>query len=131
MSDKKRIIIVDDDKAVLESLEKLLVLSGFEALSTCDPRDAVSKIKAFKPNIILLDLLMPHLGGLEICEILNADKDTQGIPIIVLSALDKEADIKKAYYLGVVDYITKPYDFQDLLRKINKAVFYKDERPGL
>lgn len=131
MSDKKRIIIVDDDKAVLESLEKLLVLSGFEALSTCDPRDAVSKIKAFKPNIILLDLLMPHLGGLEICEILNADKDTQGIPIIILSALDKEADIKKAYYLGVVDYITKPYDFQDLLRKINKAVFYKDERPGL
>lgn len=131
MADKKKIIIVDDDKAVLESLEKLLVLSGFEALSTCDPRDAVSKIKAFKPNIILLDLLMPHLGGLEICEILNADKDTQGIPIIVLSALDKEADIKKAYYLGVVDYITKPYDFQDLLRKINKAVFYKDERPGL
>ena len=62
---------------------------------------------------------------------MNADKDTQGIPIIVLSALDKEADIKKAYYLGVVDYITKPYDFQDLLRKINKAVFYKDERPGL
>ena len=131
MSDKKKIIIVDDDKAVLESLEKLLVLSGFEALSTQDSREAVSKIKSFKPSIILLDLLMPHLGGLEICEILNADKDTQGIPIIVLSALDKEADIKKAYYLGVVDYITKPYDFQDLLRKINKAVFYKDERPGL
>lgn len=131
MSDKKRIIIVDDDKTVLESLEKLLVLSGFETVSTYDPREAVSKIKAFKPNIILLDLLMPHLGGLEICEILNADKDTRGIPIIVLSALDKEADIKKAYYLGVVDYITKPYDFQDLLHKINKAVFYKDERPGL
>ncbi len=131
MFDKKKIIIVDDDKAVLESLEKLLVLSGFEALSTQDSREAVSKIKAFKPNIILLDLLMPHLGGLEICEILNADKETQGIPILVLSALDKEVDIKKAYYLGVVDYITKPYDFQDLLRKINKAVFYKDERPGL
>lgn len=131
MADKKRIIIVDDDKTVLESLEKLLVLSGFEALSICEPREAVSKIKAFKPNIILLDLLMPHLGGLEICEILNAAKDTQGIPIIILSALDKEADIKKAYRLGVVDYITKPYDFQDLLRKINKAVFYKDERPGI
>ena len=63
MSDKKKIIIVDDDKAVLESLEKLLVLSGFEALSTQDSREAVSKIKSFKPSIILLDLLMPHLGG--------------------------------------------------------------------
>ena len=129
MLDKKKIIIIDDDKTVLESLEKMLIFSAFEVKTVQDSKDALAKIKGFKPQLILLDLLMPHLGGLEICEILNNDKETQGIPIIVVSALDKEADIKKAYHLGVVGYMTKPYDFQKLLQEINKAIAFKEEKP--
>ena len=124
---KKKILIIDDDKAALESLEKLLILSGFEVGIVQDPKEAIPKIKAYSPELILLDLRMPHLGGLEICEILNDDKQTQGIPIIVVSALDKEADIKKAYRLGVVGYVVKPYDFQKLLQEINKAIAYKED----
>lgn len=125
--DKKRILIIDDDKVVLESLRKLLELHSFEVLAVQEAREAFSKTKFFGPDVILLDLLMPRLGGLEVCEMLNSDKETQGIPIIVVSALDKEADIKKAYHLGVVGYITKPYDLNKLLQEINKAISYKQE----
>lgn len=127
MADKKKIVVVDDDAAVLESLKRLLSVSGFEALAVQNPKEAYAKIKAFMPHLILLDLLMPGLGGLDICEMLNSDKQTEGIPIIVTSALDKEADIKKAYHLGVVSYLTKPYDFQRLLREIEKAITSKEQ----
>lgn len=123
--EKKRIFIVDDDAAVLNSLKELLVFSGFEVGTTQNPREAFGEIKGFGPHLILLDLLMPHVGGLEICEMLNNDRQTRDIPIIVISALVKEADIKKAYQLGIVGYITKPYDFQNLLHEINKAITSK------
>jgi len=129
MSEKKRIFIADDDRTVLESLKKLLEFSGFEVEATGNPKEILTKIKSCKPDLILLDLLMPQLGGLEICQMLNSDSQTQGIPIIVISALAGQADIKKAYQLGVVNYVTKPYDFQFLLREITKALSYKEGRP--
>lgn len=125
--DKKRIFIADDDLVNLNSLQKLLVLSGYEVQVTPNPKEVLSMIKSFQPHLILLDLLMPGLGGLEICEMLNEDEKTRGIPIIVVSALGGLADIKKAYRLGIVNYITKPYDFKKLLEEINKAIAYKEQ----
>lgn len=123
--EKKRIFIIDDDAAVLNSLKELLVFSGFEVGTTQNPREALKEIKDFGPHLILSDLLMHQVGGLEICEMLKNDHQTRDIPIIVVSALVKEADIKKACQLGIVGYITKPYDFQNLLREITKAVASK------
>ena len=118
MADKKRIFIADDDEVVLESLKKLLELSDFAVGATLNSKEVITKIKSFKPDLILLDLLMPNPGGFEICQMLNSDKETSDIPIIVISALGGQADIKKAYRLGVIGYITKPYDFQFLLGEI-------------
>ena len=126
MASKKRIFIVDDDEVILESLRRLLTLAGFEAGAVRDSKEVITRIKVFKPQLILLDLLMPGLGGFEICEILNSDKQTSGIPIIILSALGDPVDIKRAYRLGVVGYLAKPYDFNELLKEIQKALIYKD-----
>ena len=125
MSVKKKVFIADDDQQVLDSLRKLLLASDFEVEATKNPLEVFARIKIFKPQVILLDLLMPNLGGLEICEMLNNDKETQGIPVIVISALDRPEDIKKAYHLGVIGYVTKPYDFSSLIKEINKAITYK------
>lgn len=127
MTEKKRIFIVDDDKIALTSLEKLLALSGFEVKTSQSPKDVIALIKAFAPHLIILDLVMPGLGGLEVCQMLNADESTRGIPIIVVSALGKFADIKKAYAFGVINYFVKPYDFKEVLREINKALSYKEQ----
>ncbi len=127
MAEPKRIFLADDDEVVLTSLKKLLIISGFQVQATTNSRDALSMIKSFKPHLILLDLLMPDLSGLDICDMLNKDKETQRIPIIILSALGSYTDIKKAYRLGVVGYITKPYDFALLLKEIQKSIAFKEE----
>jgi len=126
MQEKKRIFIADDEEMILDMLSKLLKLSGFEVAVTQDSREAVSIIKSFKPHLIILDLLMPHLGGIDLCEMLNGDKETAGIPIIIISALSGYADVKRAYKLGVTGYIQKPFDFQKLLQEINKNIAYKE-----
>lgn len=129
MAVKKRVFIADDDETVLVSLKKLLELSDFEVEITRNSKDVLPMIKAARPDIILLDLLMPNLGGLEICEMLNSDEQTQGIPIIVISALGREEDIKRAYRLGVIGYFVKPYDFNELLREIKRNIAYKEGKP--
>lgn len=126
MPDKNRIFIADDDIIALKSLKELLAISGFEVETTENPNEVLAKVKAFKPQLILLDLIMPRLDGFEVCQILSQDQDTQGIPIIIVSALSGYTDIKKAYKLGVVGYFTKPYDFHMVLAEINKAVAYKE-----
>jgi DNA-binding response OmpR family regulator len=129
MTDVKRVFIGEDDEAVLLSLKRLLVLSGFEVGVSLNPTEALPIIKVFKPHLILLDLMMPHLSGLEICQLLNDDPATSGTPIIIISALEAEEDIKKAYHLGVIGYFTKPYDFKKLLAAINKAIASKEVEP--
>jgi two-component system alkaline phosphatase synthesis response regulator PhoP len=122
MADKKRILIADDDEAVLASLMDLLVFSGFEVQATQKAEEIIPMAKSFSPDLIILDLLMPNLGGLEVCGMLNKDKQTRGIPIIVVSGLGSHVDIEKIYRLGVINYFTKPYDFKELLQEINKAI---------
>lgn len=125
--EKKKIFILDDDETIVTSLKRLLALSGFEVETTSNPNEALAKIKGFMPQLILLDIRMPHLGGLEICQMLNNDAQARLIPIIIISGLGGYADIKKAYQFGVIDYVTKPYDFKELLKKINKTIASKGD----
>jgi len=122
MEDKKKILIIDDDLQASESLKRLFVFSGYEVETVNKPKEALEKTKLFKPDLIILDLLMPGIGGFELCEIFNQDPLTSHIPIIVISALSGYTDIKKAYKLGVVGYITKPYDFPQLLKEVKKIL---------
>lgn len=128
MVGSKKIFILEDDVVVLTSLEKLLISSGFEVQGSLDGKNIISLIKVFRPDLILLDLLMPDMGGLEVCAMLNADKEIQGIPVLIVSALAKLADKKKAFELGVVGYIAKPYEFSYLLGEIEKAISLKETR---
>ena len=124
---KKRIFVVDDQEEVLSLLKDYLAGAGFEVLACKEPKDVLSSINSFKPDLILLDLLMPELGGFEICEILNNDPQTQGIPIIIISGLGDSVDIKKACKLGVVGYLVKPFSLASLSKEISKALSNKEK----
>ncbi|MFH1191669.1 MAG: response regulator [Candidatus Omnitrophota bacterium] len=119
---KKRILIVDDQEEVLALLRDSLVSAGYEIMVCIAPKNAFAAIKSFKPDLILLDLLMPDLGGLEICEILNNNQETHGIPIIIISGFGNLVDIKKAYQLGAVGYLVKPFPLESLSKEISKAI---------
>ena len=125
MSEKKKIFILDDEEDILISLRQMLEADGFEVKVFSSPKDVIDEIKAFGPDVILLDLLMPGLSGFEVCQILNKDVETASTPIIVVSGYSDQADIKRAYKLGIESYITKPYDYAKLLAEIKKLISFK------
>ena len=111
---------------MLSLLKNSLSGYGFEVSVCKEPKDAVRTIKSFAANLILLDLLMPNLGGFEICEILNNDPQTRSIPIIIISRFGDLIDIKKSYKLGAVGYFVKPFALGDLSKEITKAIINKE-----
>lgn len=123
---KKRVLVVDDEKDYLKVTKlNLEETNNYEVMTLLSAKDIISRIHSFKPDIILLDMLMPAVGGVDACEMLNADQLGSRIPIIIVSALDKNADRLKAYKAGVVDYISKPAGKDELIAKIEKALQYK------
>jgi len=124
---KKRIFVADDQAEILSLLDDSLTGAGFEVKICNEPKNALNLIKSFKPHLILLDLRMPNLGGFEICEILNNDTQTHGIPIIIVSGFGDLMDIKQAYKLGAVSYIVKPFPLDLLFKEVNKALTNKEK----
>ena len=123
VSKKKKILIIDDENDFLEITKlNLEQTDKYEVATLSSGKDICSQIRIVEPDLILLDILMPGIDGLKTCEMLNADPLGKVTPIIILSALAKTQDKLKAYKLGVVDYITKPVDKDNLIFKIEKAL---------
>lgn len=120
-----KILVVDDEVDFTRLLKSNLEETGkFEVLALPNANDIISQVHAFKPDIILLDIIMPGTKGIEVCEILNKDVVGKTIPIII-SALAKDADKYKAYRVGVVDYMEKPIEIERLVVKIDKYIQFK------
>ncbi len=115
-----KILIVEDDVFFQKFYTSKLTEKGFEVSIAADGEDALQKITEVKPDLILLDIIMPKKDGFEVLTAVKANPQTRDIPIIVFSSLGQEDDIKKAKSLGALDYIYKSfYDFDLLLTKIN------------
>lgn len=123
---KKKVLVVDDEVDFLRILKmNLEETNNYEVLTLSSANDIISQMRIFKPDIILLDILMPGIDGIETCEMLNNDPMGEHIPIIVLSALDKEMDKFKTFKVGVADYLGKPIKKEDLISKIEKHIQFK------
>lgn len=124
--EKKRVMIVDDEESFLKITKLNLEDTGaYEVMAISDAKNLITNVHVFKPDIILLDLLMPSIGGVEACQMLNDDEIGKNTPIIIISALDKLADVREAYKAGVVDYIVKPVEKKELVAKIEKALEWR------
>lgn len=120
---KSKVLIVDDEADYLMITKlNLEETNNYEVMTLANSKDVLSCVHNFKPDVILLDMLMPKFGGVEVCELLNNDPVGVEIPIVVVSALDKNEDKVKAYRVGVVDYISKPAGKDVLIAKIEKAL---------
>ena len=120
---KSRILLIDDDADFTEMLKiHLEYKNNYEVEVLTESKKVMETLHSFQPDIILLDLLMPGIGGLEICEML--DKDPVGLttPVIIISGLNKNIDKMKAYKLGISDYLVKPVDANDIINAIEKAL---------
>jgi len=125
---KKKILIVDDEESFLQMLKLNLEETGtYEVMGLMNAKEILSTVHSFRPQVILLDLIMPTIGGLEVCEMLNNDPIGKTIPIIIISALDKDVDKVKAFKLGVVGYLVKPIQTENVIALVNKSLEFKQQ----
>lgn len=121
MSDENvaTVLIVDDDANIINLLNKRLTQEGFNVISARDGKSGIDLVKSELPDIILLDLLMPEVGGKEVLKELKEDVETSSIPVIILSAVADTEDKIDGLSLGANDYIVKPFRFKEVIARIN------------
>ena len=117
-----KILIVDDEAPIRELLKYNLEKEGFSTLQAENAAQAVGFSKLELPDLILLDLMLPDLSGLEVCKILKKDKVTEKIPIIMVTAKTEDEDVVVGLELGADDYITKPFSPKVLIARVNSVV---------
>jgi two-component system alkaline phosphatase synthesis response regulator PhoP len=116
---KGRILVVDDEIYIVHILDFSLGMEGYEVVTALDGEQALEKARAEKPDLIVLDIMMPKLDGYETCKRLKADAATKDIPVILLSAKGRNVDQKVGFEVGADDYITKPFSPRKLVERIN------------
>ena len=115
---KKKILIVDDDKNICRSLSFSFTEEGYSVLETYNGSDAIRKVKSFSPDLILLDIILPDMTGMEVCKVIKEDEATRHIPIIMLTAMGDRVTKTDGFGSGADDYISKPYDMFDVLARV-------------
>jgi DNA-binding response OmpR family regulator len=126
MNTRKKILIVDDEQLNLEFFEVMLSKLGFIVEKANDGVEAIEQVKHFCPDLILLDNIMPRMSGWEVTKTLKNDPKYRDIPIVMFSALDDVKDKLEGYELGVEDYITKPFNFSEVLARIRVVLRNRD-----
>ena len=114
----KTILIVEDEPKNMTLTRDLLKISGYETLEARDGKEGVEKAKAAKPNLILMDIMMPKMDGYAACTAIKADQSTRHIPVVMLTAVGYDLNKKLAKQMGADGYVTKPFSRQQLLDAI-------------
>jgi signal transduction histidine kinase len=117
--DESKVLIVDDTAENIEVLYKTLEKEGFQIAVVFNGKEALANVPTFKPDLILLDIMMPVMDGFETCKSLKSNESTKDIPVIFLTAKVEKEDVMKGFKLGAVDYITKPFQHEEVLARIN------------
>ena len=114
----KKILIVDDEVYILHILDFSLGAEGYEVITAADGEEAIERAKKEKPDLVVLDIMMPKVDGFEACRRLKADPETSPIPVILLTAKGREVDRRMGMEVGADDYIVKPFSPNKLIEKI-------------
>jgi DNA-binding response OmpR family regulator len=120
--DRKKILLVDDEEINLELFDVMLSKLGFDMEMAADGEEALEKLKEFYPDLIILDNIMPKMSGWELTRLLKGDPQYRNIPLIMFSALDDVKNKVEGFELGVDDYITKPFNFSEVLARIRAVL---------
>ena len=118
----KTILIVDDEPNIVLSVEYLMKREGYEVMTANDGQAALEMVSGTKPALLILDVMMPRKNGFEVCSEIRADPALSGLPILMLSAKGREAEVKKGLSLGADAYITKPFSTHDLVDKVKQLL---------
>ena len=120
--DSKNILVVEDDLDIRELISFNLANEGHQVFEANDGEVGIDKARNNNPDLILLDLMLPGIQGLDVCRVIKSDQETKEIPIIMVTALGQEEDIVKGLETGADDYITKPFSIKVLIARVNAVL---------
>jgi len=115
---KPRILIIEDEKSIIDVLAYNLNKEGFEVVSATDGQTGLAKAKSLLPDLVILDLMLPVIDGLQVCRQLRSDSKTQGIRVLMLTARSEEVDEIVGFNMGADDYVTKPFKVRPLIHRV-------------
>ena len=118
----KRILIADDEPNIVMSLEFLMKQRGHEVRIVHDGAAALKAVAEFRPDLILLDVMMPSIGGFDVCQKIRENPEWLGIRIVILSAKGRDVEVTKGMAVGADAYVTKPFSTRDLLAKVDELL---------
>ncbi|HEY4740561.1 MAG TPA: response regulator [Candidatus Acidoferrales bacterium] len=127
---KKRILVIEDDRDIVELVRYNLEKDGFQVLTAADGSTGMAQVKKTPPDLLVLDLMLPKLSGLEICKEIRRDPSLNRLPILMLTARGEEADRVVGLELGADDYVTKPFSPRELAARV-KALLRRVEPPSV
>jgi diguanylate cyclase (GGDEF)-like protein len=119
---KKKILIIDDTELMVKLISDILTEAGYEVVYASDGLDGIQKVKEEKPDLLLLDVVMPGIDGFEVCKSLRDDESNNLMPIIMLTAQEEEDDKLTGLELGADDYILKPFNHRELLSRVRNTL---------
>jgi DNA-binding response OmpR family regulator len=117
-----RILIVDDEPNIVLSLEFLMEQAGFEVAVAGDGEAALAQLAACRPDLVLLDIMLPRLNGYEVCQRIRANPDWSRIKVVMLSAKGRELEVSKGLALGANAYVTKPFSTRELMALVRELL---------
>lgn len=124
---KQRILVVDDEPDIVETLKFRLESKGYEVITAFDGLEALEKARKGKPDLIILDIMLPKMDGYQVCRLLKFDEKYSSIPVVMLTAKTQEADKVTGLKTGADVYVTKPFDANKLLEIIKEMLKLKSE----
>lgn len=116
-----KILVAEDEPMLLKTIELKLKKEGYEVIATSDGRQAAEQIEAANPDMVITDIMMPYVSGLELINLIRQKLDRK-TPVIILSAMEQEKVVMEAFELGADDYITKPFSLNELVIRVKRLV---------
>ena len=129
MSQKKKILAVDDESDVLLLIKTALMSEGFAVTTASNGPDALTLAAEERPDLIILDMMMPEMSGFDVLEALRSRQETESIPVIMLTGVSDKGKIRQAIDSGIDYYIVKPFAFHDLISKVKIAISDSENSP--
>ena len=125
-----RVLSVDDERDVTDLVKFHLTRAGYDVITAASGREALEHIRMRRPDLIVLDLMLPDIDGFGVCEILRRSVETATIPVVILSAWGTGESRSLGLELGAMEYLTKPFSPRDLVGKVNALFALRDARPA-
>jgi DNA-binding response OmpR family regulator len=122
MSARRLVLVADDEDDILRLVTTVIERSGYEVVSVRDGAQALAAVRARRPDLVVLDISMPEVDGLEVLRRLRADAETSELPVLLLSAQAQEADVRRGFVTGASAYVKKPFSPRELAERVDELL---------